>query len=142
VASAQQPNLANISNATTLEGTLSAFEGAEPAYIVVGIWNMSLAKPLSQSQLNPIAKTFDSSFTISAGFHDPEPERITISNFKQTSTGNATVNGNATIIIDATRTIQNVPINIKFTQGNALELLVNLPRIFIPLIDGTIDNVH
>jgi hypothetical protein len=90
-ATAQQTNSTIISNSTILAGDIYSCKD-ECNYGVAGQWNMSLEKPLSQSQANPIAKTFDSSFTLRA-FCCPafEPlDKFTISNFKQTS---AAING-------------------------------------------------
>jgi hypothetical protein len=144
--SAQQPNPATISNSTTLRGDISDSFGSEPEWIVAGNWSMSLANPLSQSQPNPIAKTFDSSFTMSPFvIHGPHSigDKITISNFKQTSAHmngrtSATFNGTATINRTTNNgepsTIQNAPISIDIIHGDELNLygVLNFP------IDGSI----
>jgi hypothetical protein len=138
-ASAQQPNPAIISSTTTLRGDISDTFGSEPEWIVAGNWSMSLANPLAQSQPNPIAKTFDSSFTMSPFFlHGPHiGDKITISNFKQTSASmnsrtSATINGTANIhrtTNNGKPTIQNAPISIHIIQGNELNLygILNFP---------------
>jgi len=123
-ASAQQTNSTIISNATTLAGRIEGFT-PNYSYLIFGEWNMTLAKPLAQSQSSPIAKTFDSSFT--EGFTTegrPRPfivvDNFTISDFKQISAStngktSATINGTATITqhTDKGETTQNVPISIK-----------------------------
>jgi hypothetical protein len=128
---AQQPNPAIISNATTLRGVISDSFGSEPAWIVAGNWSMSLANPLAQNQPNPIAKTFDSTITMHPFLlHGPRSyDKITISNFKQTS---ASMNGrtyatfNGTVTIRTTDngkpTTENAPISIDIIQGGELNL--------------------
>jgi hypothetical protein len=114
-----------------LTGAISSLQNnpeGNPAWIVQGQWNMSLAKPLAQSQPNPTANTFDSSYTMEM-LNGTAKHRHVISDFKQTSSsmnGNtaATINGTATITMKE-GPVQNVPISIKLMQGNALNLWID-----------------
>lgn len=121
------------STVTTLRGAIASTQNnndGKPTWIAQGTWNMTLAKPSSQSDPNPTASAFLSSFGMAAINGSSKP-KYTIYDFKQTNSSMNTtaespiiVNGVATISAKKV-TMQNVPIGITLWQNNVLHLWID-----------------